>query len=222
MKNFKTQIELTPAQQAIVEQAEEVSAIATTFKIRTQQEYDQAGEYRKNIKGAIKQIEELRFSFTRPLDDLKRKWMDFFNVPLTKLINGDRVLEQGRLAYSREQERIRQEQERKLQEEAEKRRKEAFQKAEAARKAGNEAKAEKYEDKANGIVAPSLASTVQKTAGIATCKHWKFEITNEAIIPRKYMTPNLTLIGKEVRAVGDVLSIPGVRIYAEEGEMVRA
>lgn len=215
-------IELTPVQQAIVEQAEEVSSLAATFTIRTQQEYDKAGDYRKNIKGAIKQIEELRFSFTRPLDELKKKWMEFFNVPLTKLANGDRILEQGRLAYSREQERIRQEQERKLQAEAEKKRKEALQKAEAARAAGNDAKAEKYEDKANGIVAPSLAPSVEKTAGIATRKFWKFEITNEAIIPRKYLTPNLTLIGKEVRAAGDVLSIPGVKIYAEEGEMVRA
>ncbi len=215
-------MELTAAQQAIVEQAEEVSALATTFKISTQQEYDQAGEYRKNIKGAIKQIEELRFSFTRPLDQLKKKWMDFFNVPLTKLANGDGVLERGRLSFAREQERIRQEAERKLQAEAEKKRLAAEKKAAEARAAGDETKAEKYEEKAAAVVAPVLAPMVEKTTGIGSVKRWKFEITNESIIPRRYLQPNLVQIGKEVRASGDLLNIPGVRIYAEEGEMVRS
>jgi hypothetical protein len=215
-------MELKPEQQVIVEQAEEISALATTFKISTQMEYDQAGEYRKNIKGAIKQIEELRFSFTRPLDQLKKKWMDFFNVPLTKLTTGDGVLERGRLTFAREQERIRQEAERKLQAEAEKKRLAAEKKAAEARAAGNEAKAERFEEKAAAVISPELAPTFEKTSGIGTVKRWKFEITDEKLIPRRYLTPNLVQIGKEVRASGDMLNIPGIKIYAEEGEMVRA
>lgn len=215
-------MELTKEQQIVVEHAESISTQLTTFKISNQMEYDQAGEHRKTIKGAIKQIDEMRFSFTRPLDDLKKKWMEFFNTPVQKLEHADSILEKGRLAYAREQERIRQEAERKLQAEAEKKRLAAEKKAEEARASGNEAKAEKYEEKAAAVIAPTLAPMVEKTLGIGTVKRWKFEITNETLIPRRYLTPNLVQIGKEVRASGDMLNIPGVKIYAEEGEMVRA
>jgi hypothetical protein len=71
------------------------------------------------------------------------------------------------------------------------------------------------------VVAPVLASTVEKTAGISGRKNWKFEIIDENAIPRKYLQPNLVQIGKEVRAAGDTLSIPGIRIYPDEKEVVR-
>lgn len=112
-------LELKPEQQAIVKQADVISGELSTFKISNQQEYDKAGEYRKSIKGTYKQIEELRFSFTTPLDELKKKWIAFFNIPLTKLSNADSILEKGRVTYAREQERLRLEAEEKLRKAAE-------------------------------------------------------------------------------------------------------
>lgn len=259
-------MELKPEQQAIVKQAEVISGELTTFKISSQIEYDKAGDYRRNIKTTYKQIEELRLSLTRPLDALKKKWQDFFAVPLNKLETADKILETGRLTYSKEQERLRQEQEEKLRraaeaEEAKKRaikeaqeaewrakeeaaRKEAQRQADIAAKATNEknrkaaeeaaAKARAEADKAAKlaeerkeqaanvqVIAPVLASTITKSNGISARKNWKFRIIDESIIPRKYLTPDLLQLGKEVRACGESLDIPGIEIYAEDKEVVR-
>jgi len=249
------ELELKPEQKKIITQAEKITKDLSDFTIRNQEEYDRAGEYRKNIKIAYKEIEELRFSFTRPLDALKVKWTEFFAVSLSKLKAADTVCERERLIFFKEQERIRLEQEEKLRkaaeaEEAKKRkikedqerawrekeeaaRKEADRlekagKAEEAEKArAEQAKAAKLAEERRiqaeevRVVAPVLAPTVEKTAGISGRKNWKFEIIDEALIPRKYLQPNLVQIGKEVRAAGENLSIPGVKIYPDEKEVVR-
>jgi len=209
-------LELKPEEQAIVKRAEDISTRISNFKITSQDEYNVSGEYLKSIKSTYKQIEDLRMSMTRPLDDSKKRIMDFFRKPLDILTNAEGVLKRGILMYQQAQERARIEQERKLQVEAEKKRQEALAKAEAARAEGKEAKAEKYEDKANGIIAPTLAPTVQKVSGISTKMVWKFEVIDEKAIPREYLIPDLVKIGKVVRSVGNTLPIPGVRIYPEE------
>jgi len=129
--------------------------------------------------------------------------------------------------------KIKEDQERAWREKEEAARKEAERlekagKAEEAEKArAEQAKAAKLAEERRlqaeevRVVAPVLAPTVEKTAGISGRKNWKFEIIDEALIPRKYLQPNLVQIGKEVRAAGENLSIPGVRIYPDEKETVR-
>jgi hypothetical protein len=129
--------------------------------------------------------------------------------------------------------KIKEDQERAWREKEEAARKEAERlekagKAEEAEKArAEQAKAAKLAEERRlqaeevRVVAPVLAPTVEKTSGISGRKNWKFEIVDEALIPRKYLQPNLVQIGKEVRAVGENLSIPGVRIYEDEKETVR-
>lgn len=209
-------LELQPEQEAIVKKAEETALQVSTFRITNQQEYSTAGEYLKSVKGASKQIEDLRMSMTRPLDDSKRRIMDFFRRPLEILSKAEDALKRGILTYQQEQERIRREQEARLQAEAERKRQEALKKAEAARAEGKDTKADKYEEKANGIVAPVLAPTVEKVSGVTTKKTWKFEILDENLIPRQYLIPDLVTIGKQVRAAGSTIKIPGIRIYEEE------
>lgn len=249
------EVNLTEEQQKVVAQAERFAGELSTFKISTRQEYDKAGEFRVSIKTRYKEIENLRFSFTRPLDDLKKRWTAIFQTPLDKLMSADKALERGRLDYQREQERIRQiEQERlrkqaeaeearqrKIKEEQERawREKEEAARKEAERlaaegKAKEAAKAQAEAEKAARIAAerriqaesvqvvvPIIASTVTQTAGISGRKNWKFEITDENAIPRKYLVPDMVKIGKQVRACGDTIAIPGIRIYVEEGEAVR-
>ena len=64
-------------------------------------------------------------------------------------------------------------------------------------------------------VAPVVASKVEAVAGVSVKKVWKYEIVDEKLIPREYLIPDTVKIGKMVRAGGDTLQIPGVRIYAE-------
>lgn len=248
-------LKLAPEQQEIVTRAETISGEVSTFVIRNQPEFDLAGERRKEIKATYKQIEELRFSFTRPLDELKKKWMEFFNVPLAKLDSADKVLERGRITYQQEQERKRQIEQEKLRrqaeaEEARKRRekeeqerawrekeeaarkeaerlaeqgkaKEAAKAAAEAEKAAKLAEERRREAESVQVVAPVIASTIAQTAGISARKTWKFEVVDEKCVPREYLTLDMVKIGKRVRSCGDTISIPGIRIYSEEGEAVR-
>ena len=41
------------------------------------------------------------------------------------------------------------------------------------------------------------------------------EITDFALLPREYLIPDDSAIGKVVRALGNRTNIPGVRVYAE-------
>jgi len=47
-------------------------------------------------------------------------------------------------------------------------------------------------------------------------KVWKFRVTNEALIPREYMTPDMVKIGGVARATKGSIQIPGVEIYSED------
>lgn len=209
-------IKLKSNEQKLIKQAEDISTQVTAIKITNQIEYEQAGEHLKSVKADYKKLEELRLSMTRPIDESKRKIMELFRIPLDKLVNAESWLKKVMLIYQQTQERLRQEQERKLQEKAEKERQEALRKAEQAREQGKEANAEKLEEKANNIIAPVLAPTIEKVSGVTTKKIWKFEVIDENLIPHKYLIPDLAKIGKEIRACGDSIKISGIRIYSEE------
>jgi hypothetical protein len=213
--------QLNVEQQSVVKQAEEFAGQISTFKITCQSEYDQAGEFRKTIKTRYKEIEEMRFSFTRPLDALKKRWTEIFQAPLDKLTAADNALNRARISYYNEIERKRQEEQDKINREAERKRLEAEKKAEAARQAGDDKKAEKYERKAEQIIAPVIAPNINKTEGTSIRKTWKFQITDENLIPREYLMPDTVAIGKMIRARGDKANIPGVKVFSEENEVVR-
>ena len=60
---------------------------------------------------------------------------------------------------------------------------------------------------------PETAKVEMNGATVVT--NWKFEITNESLIPRVYMEPNLTMIGAAVRSSKGKTIIPGVRNIPE-------
>ena len=136
---------------------------------------NKAGEWFLEIRGKIKQLEDLRFSFTRPLDESKANILAFFNVPINRLKALKNNIDNAMLIFKQEQDRKRYEEERlrreaeakavlererlareeeRLRREAEEARKKAEQatKAEQLKKAQESIKkAEKLEEKAEEI-----------------------------------------------------------------------
>lgn len=51
--------------------------------------------------------------------------------------------------------------------------------------------------------------------GISKRTIWRFEITDEAALPREYLVPDEKRIGQVVRALKQDTKIPGVRVFAE-------
>ncbi len=217
-------IDITPETQAIVEKSEGLANQLQAFAITTQTDYTQAGEYLKSVKSATKQLDDLRISMTKPLDESKKRIMDFFRKPLDILSRAEATLKRGMLGFQQEQEAKRKAEEARL---AELQRKEAEKLAKRAEKAedkGNIARAEELRQQSQDVasITPIVAPTIQKVEGATTKKVWKFEVIDERAIPREYLIPDLVKIGKMVRAGGDTLQIPGIKIYSEETIAVRA
>jgi len=219
-----SELKLNPEMQKEIQQFEETALKFQDFKVTTQEQYTTAGDYLRSIKQSSKKLEDLRVSLTRPLDDSKKRIMDLFRTPLEKLIQAELTLKRGMLGYQQEQERKRREEEDRLQEIARKEAERLSRRADKAEDKGNIAKAEELRLKSQetASITPFVAPTIQKAEGTSTKKIWKYEIINEDLIPRKYLTPDLLQIGKEVRACGETLTIPGIRIFSEETLSIRA
>lgn len=194
----------------------------TDYKVQSNEDLELAAEKLKEVKGKSKELTEMRLSMTRPLDDSKKRIMDFFRRPLDILASMEKTIKFAALNYQQEQERIRQEQERKLQEaarkEEEKKRAQLETRAQKAEEKGNPEKAQELREKQADVFvpAPTLQSTVVKPKGIATKKIWKYRIVDEAAIPRKYLIPNEKMLGELARATRGVVEIAGVEFYAED------
>jgi hypothetical protein len=133
-----------PEVKALTVQTEQFEALALTYRVTTPVQYADAGEQLKQVKAAMKRLDDLRKGMTRPLDAAKKAIMDFFRTPEEKLSRAEAGIKRAMIAYSDEQERIRREEQRKAEEAARKEREriEAFAR-EAERKGREKAEAER-------------------------------------------------------------------------------
>lgn len=208
---------------ALAEQAEKYAVkLTTTFVIKAPEQMVEAGGLLQEIKTKLNLLEETRKSMTRPLDDSKKRIMDFFKKPVLMLQEAENSIKKAMLVYQQEQELKRQAEEKKLREAAAK--EEAKQKAALEKKAaaaaakGNLEKAEELKQQAAEVFvpAPVLAKEEVKVEGVSTRTVWTYEITDVNSIPRDYMIPDEKKIGAMVKASGGTLTIPGIRIYQEQ------
>lgn len=188
------------------------------FKVKDQASFDEAGEALKLTAKLEKQIADQRKSLTRPLDDLKKKWMEFFAAPENACSKLKIVLQSKMMEYRNEQERVRKEQEARIQEanrrEAEKLNKRAMK----AEESGKVEKADVLKEQAANVamLQPVVSSQVQKVEGTKITKNWTFEIENELEVPREYCSPDSKKIRALVVAHKENAKIPGVRVFFTE------
>ncbi len=204
---------------------------AQALTIKNQPDLERAADLRKTVKEMSKTIEEARKRITTPLDAAKKAVMDLFRGPAEKLEIAEKKINSAMITYTTEQERIQREQEEKLrrQAEAEERRKrEAFEeRARKATEAGKTGKAEELRQKAAEVqvVAPTLAPTVQKVAGLSFRENWSAEVTDlkalvkavaEGKAPLNFLIPNSTTLNAQARATKDSLPFSGVKFVCEK------
>ena len=198
------------------EQSTQIAESVLIFKVVTADQYEQAGEKLKDIKGAQKRLDTLRKSFTQPLDQAKSAIMDFFRKPEEKLKQAETGLKRVMLSYVEEQERIRREAQARLDEDARKQREKL---EEQARKAAEKGKTEKSDillTKAALVEAPVVVAQQSKVSGQNIREEWDFEIVNAAEIPREYLMPDEVKIRKMVKAFKEDAKIPGVKIFSRK------
>lgn len=208
--------ESAPEVKALTEETQVIVAAAGAVVVKTVEQYALAGTELTRIKGAAKRLDELRTSITRPMDAAKKAVMDFFRAPAERLAAAEAQIKRAMLAYSNEQDRIRQAEQRKADEAAQRERDRISAQAAKATAAGKDEKAAALEQRAAEVVAPVIQREPPKVAGVSTREVWKFAIVDAALVPREYTLIDESKIRRVVGAMKGDTAIPGVRVYAEK------
>lgn len=205
--------------QKLVLQAENDVADVLLLRIASKDNYVEAGEILKRVKGRYQEIEAKRKEMTAPLDETKKRIMDFFRQPLDRLANAERAIKAEMVRFSDEQERLRKAEEERLQrlaQEEQRQRDETLQKEiDAAQERGDDQTAETLLQSATKTAVPTVHIDKPKVEGIKTVTRWKYRITDESLIPREYLMPNGMLLGSVAVSSKGTVKIPGVEFYSE-------
>ena len=215
----ETVIDITPGAKKAIKDTEVMVKTYQNYHITLPTQYTIAAEDLKKIKGKYKELEDIRKSATAPLDEAKRKIMDWFRKPLEALATIESIIKRELLSWQQKQEQIRRAEEARL---AEIQRKEAEKLAERAHKAEETGKVEKAEElrqqaQEKEMFTPTVTSTVEKIKGISTRTYWRYRVTNEALIPRDYLIPNHEKLADIAEATKGTLKVEGIEFYSEEG-----
>ena len=229
----------------IAAQADEASiallATAESFTIGTTDQYNESSTLLRTLKAKQHQINELRLSVTRPMDEAKSRVMGLFKPATDRLSRAEAAIKQAMLTFTREQERQRREQQAKLDEQArverekleraaEKERERLRKLAEANREKGKEQRAEAFEERAAQVEvpivsAPIIADDMPKTEGIAYRTTWKAEVTDKLALvkavavgeqPLSLLEANMSTLHAYARELKDKFAIPGVQAVSED------
>lgn len=205
--------------QNLVSQVETDLAVTQSFAITCNDNYVQAGEILKMVKGRYQQIEAKRKEMTNPLDEAKKRIMDFFRQPLERLSETERNIKAGMVRFTQEQERLRKIEQDRLQaiaREEQRQRDELLEKQIAeAQERGDEKIAEVLLESASQATIPIVPSEKPQVEGIKTITRWKYRIIDEALIPREYLIPNEKLLASVAASTKGAVKVAGIEFYPE-------
>ena len=173
-----------------------------SITINTREQYVSSGDILKQIKNRIKSLEEQRVSYTRPLDESKKKIMSDFKEVIEPLEQLEGRIKSSMIVWaSAEQKRLDEEQ-KKIE-------------AEAIKNATI--------NKVSEIVVPVVNTSVKTQRGTVSTntivKRWVYRIVDEMKIPREYLAADTSKIWQAVR--GGVRNIEGTEIYQEDTLVTR-
>lgn len=223
---------------AIVKPASDLLTIARAFQCTTAALYEDGANRLKLIKAAQKKLADKKRGVIDPINAALKAARDLFRSPEDELTEAEGLYKRSMTGYADEQERIRQEEQRRLDAAADRERQrqlEIAQRAEAqaaaARAAGDTAKAEKLEQKAEArhetaaaVVAPIAQREAPRVAGIATRENWSAVVTDfkalvQAVaagtVPLMALEPNTKFLNNQAKAMKRELSYPGVSAARE-------
>ena len=208
-----------PKALALAQEAETTLTLAKEYLIDGPEMYGLAAEELKAIKSKARDLDEMRKSMTRPLDDAKKRIMDFFNKPLAFLTEAESLIKRSMLTYDREQERKRKEEEDRLRAAA-RAEQERLQK-EAEEKAAQLAADGKTEQAIEAAVVPVVPlPTVHveqpKIAGISRRQNWKARVVDPMKVPRQFLTVDEKALNAYAKATKGEVPVDGVEFYAED------
>ncbi|MDF1498766.1 MAG: hypothetical protein P1P85_05465 [Patescibacteria group bacterium] len=163
--------------------------------VSNKEEYSRAGDILKLVKNKIKQIEDKRTEYTKPLLDQKKKIdTDFKNMqkPLIELTN---KINSVMVKWNIEEQRRLNAEQKRIEEEALKK-----------------AKEEGISEVEVAVVNEGLKSSKGDIATSTMVETYDFEIVNEEKIPREFLQPDEVKIGRAIREAKGKIKIEGIKI----------
>jgi len=207
-------IDVSNVENELVE-ANQALRAAEGIVIQDQSTYELAANIRKAVNVKAKELESERKHIKEPIIEAGRRLDDLFKKPIDmckKIIN---MCDQKMIHWTNKQEEIQRKEQEKLNRAAEKKRLELEAKAQANRDAGNENKADKYEEKAAEVIAPVAAPRVEKPQGVHYTERFYGEVTDFKLLPDEYKIANQSMIDKIMQSTKGTLPIPGVKVYSK-------
>jgi len=230
-------ITITPESQELIAFAHTFLATAEAIRITTPEEAQAAVDQTRQIKECAKTVEEVRKSFTTPLDEQKKAYMDLFRPASDVLVKAETLLKGAITTFNQEQQRIAAEAEkqRRQQEQAERDRQAEEQRqaaalleqSEQAAASGDYATAEALEQQAAAVqeVAAPIAVPVtlapEKPKGAAFKKVWKCRVVDAALVPDQFKTINEKALDAYAKSMKQDAKVPGCEFYAEDQVAIR-
>ena len=209
-KELKDKIEL------YVSEANELSGLV----IDSNEKYEQAIMFGKEIQKKIKEVEAEKKKMTDPLEQSKKAIIDFFRPALEKLTAVKSLINSNGLVFYEKQERIRAEAQRKLQEEAAEKQRILDEKI--AQKQAEGKNTDKLESKKAEIITPVLQSNVTKVSGTYVKETWKAKVIDFKLLPDEYKIANQMALDGIAKATKGSINIPGVVMEVEKSIVNRS
>lgn len=226
--NEVVKVEIDDSTLTHIDTALNLTVTVKDLKISNNDEYINAGQFLKKIKGVSKLIDDSRKEITTPLNEIKNRVMEFFNSPLKELSQAEFILKKAIIGYQQEQDRILRQAEQKAIERAmaeeRKKIKALEERAKKEEKKGNPEKAEMLKERAADVYVPTVvqAPTIEKVQGISTKKVWKARIIDFSSIPKNYYINDekvqaaiQAIVNKLATATKGAMPIQGVEFYLE-------
>jgi hypothetical protein len=188
-----------------------------TLELTTPEEARFAEDERRRAREAAKAWDAKRKEATGPLNQALKAVNGWFRSTITPLKELDAEWSAALNIY---RQRVAEEQQRLLQEAqlAAEGQQRLVQEAAHAEQAGDVHAAEQALVAAEQG-ATAIRDTVLQAAAVdpgtqdTYIDHWVFEILDATVIPREYLSPDMTKIGKVVQTLKGLCEIPGVRVY---------
>lgn len=200
----------------IEEKVNPAIATAESMVISNNPQYIKATDFLKVIKGLQKEVES---AFDPAIEAAHRSHkiaIESKDKYFKPLVNAEKLIKGKMGAFLAEEERLRKVEEERLRKEVEKAQEKLKAKAEKEQANGNGKKAEELLQKADNIIAPTLAPTTKKVTGISFREKWYAEVVDLKLLPREYMLPDMVKLNKFAAAMKDSVVVPGVVFKCEK------
>jgi hypothetical protein len=227
-------IDLAQAEQA-AQEADSASlallAGAESFTITSVDQYQASGNKLTEIKARQKELNELRLSLTRPLDQSKNRIVALFKPSVDRLTKAEGIIKGAMINFTREQERKRQEAEAKLRAAGERERERLERLAEEQRERGKEKLAEKTDARAAAVPTLTVTTAEPQVAGVSSRKTYRAEVEDLLALvravangeqPLGFLDANYDELNRLARQDKEAFAVPGVKLLTDDIVVARA